>query len=169
MPNCSASCWQRAGSFISSSIISAVVRPVSSSPGLSKSVLLRCHSSLTSFCSCSKERRVSRVKVHRRSPFSWVNSPARARASADFPLPFVPTNAQLSPARRVNSGSDKVRVSLRRNVPCEICNDDMCYPIFCSKRCQGYSVLTGLSMRLAQCGDNYPVCIEICGHHSTFV
>jgi hypothetical protein len=68
----------------------------------------------------------------------------------------------------VKSGIVSVRVSLRRNVPCEICNDDMIYPIFCSNRCQGYSLSARLSMRSAQCGDNHPVCVEICGDDSTF-
>ncbi len=168
MPNCSASWRQRASSLMSSWIISAAVRPVSSSPGLSRSVLLRCHSSLTSFCSCSNERRVRRVKVLWRSPFSSVSSPASARARADLPLPLLPTNAQLSPAFSVKFASVSVRVSLRRNVPCEICNDDMIYPIFCSNKHQGYALSARMSMRSAQRGDNHPVSIKICRCLSTF-
>ncbi len=146
MPNCSARRAQRAGSFTSSWIISAVVRPVSSSPGLSRSVLLRCHSSLTSFCNCSKERRVTREKWLSRWPLSRVRSPARARARADLPLPLLPTNAQLSPAATLRWSIFKVFVSLRRNVPCEICNDDMMYPIFCSDVHQGYDFRRVMSM-----------------------
>ena len=43
-----------------------------------------------------KERRVMREKVHSRCPLSRVSSPESARASADFPLPLLPTKAQLA-------------------------------------------------------------------------
>ena len=162
MANCSARRAQRVASLNSSWIISAVVRPVSSSPGLSKSVLLRCHSSLTSFCSCSKERRVMREKVHSRCPLSRGSSPDNARASADFPLPLLPTKAQLSPARTLRCSIFNVLVSLRRNVPCEICNNDIVYPTFCSDVLQGYVFASAMSMPLAQRGKNDAIGVKIC-------
>ncbi len=70
----------------------------------------------------------------------------RARARADLPLPLLPTNAQLSPAATLRWSIFKVFVSLRRNVPCEICNDDMMYPIFCSDVHQGYDFRRAMSM-----------------------
>lgn len=70
----------------------------------------------------------------------------QGRARADLPLPLLPTNAQLSPAATLRWSIFKVFVSLRRNVPCEICNDDMMYPIFCSDVHQGYDFRRVMSM-----------------------
>ncbi len=138
MPNCSAAGARSGqGSFTSSWIISAVVRPVSSSPGLSRSVLLRCHSLLTSFCNCSKERRVTREKVAFALAAEQGQVACQGPREGGLPLPLLPTNAQLSPAATPVWSIFKVFVSLRRNVPCEICNDDMMYPIFCSDVHQG--------------------------------
>lgn len=60
-------------------------------------------------------------------------------------------------------------MSLRRNVPCEICNDDILYPMFCSNEQQGYVFCEPMSIDSTQRGDNHSVGVEIRGDVSAFL